>query len=206
MLPSSRHIVNRRTIGLRDCGCVGDTPFMRGFSPPPRSKGHRCLTACTGRLWRSQHVAYTRDLGRTGLSRRLYKTRFPVRSTSLLSRPDLALPEPRRATKGKRGAEAAGATHSAPLRACLASHQTFPAVRTVAHSAPVGRSGRRRSIAADRGRRQEAPARGALPGQGGEETTAFLYAASALSRCERGHNKGAEGYVFQASVGCPPVE
>jgi hypothetical protein len=41
------------------------------------------------------------------------KTRFPVRSASLLSYPDLEPPWPRRATEGKRGAEPPGATRSA---------------------------------------------------------------------------------------------
>ncbi len=42
------------------------------------------------------------------------KSSFPVRSASLLSRPDLAAPKPRRATKVMGGAEPPGATHSAP--------------------------------------------------------------------------------------------
>ena len=47
------------------------------------------------------------------------KTRFPVRSASLLSRPDLAPPEPRRATEGMGGAEPPGATRSALFRASM---------------------------------------------------------------------------------------
>ena len=48
------------------------------------------------------------------------KSRFPVRSASLLSRPDLAPSKPRRAAKGKRGAEPPGATRSARFRASMA--------------------------------------------------------------------------------------
>ena len=75
--------------------------------------------------------------------------RFPVRSASLLSRPDLAPPEPRRATEGN---GRSGATRSHAQRALArehgedGEHRTFPAVSTVAHSAPVGGSGRCRSI------------------------------------------------------------
>ena len=49
--------------------------------------------------------------------RRHRKSCFPVRSDSLLSRPDLALPKPRRATKEMGGAEPPAATRSAPCRA-----------------------------------------------------------------------------------------
>jgi hypothetical protein len=48
------------------------------------------------------------------------RSRFPVRSGSLLSRPDLAPLEPRRAAEGKRGAEPPGATRSAIFRASMA--------------------------------------------------------------------------------------
>jgi putative transposase len=46
--------------------------------------------------------------------------RFSVRSASLLSRPDLATPKPRRATQEMGGAEPPGATHRAPWRASMA--------------------------------------------------------------------------------------
>jgi len=73
---------------------------------------------------------------------------FPVRSASLLSRPDLAAPKPRRATQeiGR-----SGATRSHAQRALSrehgedGKHRTFPEVSTVAHSTPVGGSGRRGS-------------------------------------------------------------
>ena len=52
--------------------------------------------------------------------RRPHKSSFPVRSASLLSRPDLATPRPRRATKEMGGAEPPGATRSAPYRASMA--------------------------------------------------------------------------------------
>jgi hypothetical protein len=42
------------------------------------------------------------------------KSSFPVRSANLLSRPDLAAPKPRRATKEMGGAEPPAATRSAP--------------------------------------------------------------------------------------------
>ena len=48
------------------------------------------------------------------------QTGFPVRSASLLSRPDLALPKPRRAAEGMGGAEPPGATRSALFRASMA--------------------------------------------------------------------------------------
>jgi hypothetical protein len=45
---------------------------------------------------------------------------FPVRSASLLSRPDLAASNPRRATQGMGGAEPPGATRRAPWRTSMA--------------------------------------------------------------------------------------
>ncbi len=72
-----------------------------------------------------------------------HKSSFPVRSASLLSRPDLAAPKPRRATQEMGGAEPPGATRRAPWRtsmARLASTGPSPQVSTVAHSAPVGGS------------------------------------------------------------------
>ncbi len=48
------------------------------------------------------------------------RSSFPVRSASLLSRPDLGLSKPRRATKEMGGAEPPGATRSAPYRASMA--------------------------------------------------------------------------------------
>ena len=53
--------------------------------------------------------------------RQPHKSSFPVRSASLLSRPDLAAPKPRSATQEMGGAEPPGATRSAPLsRASMA--------------------------------------------------------------------------------------
>src|SRR5208283_4650476 len=49
--------------------------------------------------------------------RRPHKSCFPVRSASLLSRPDLAVPKPRSATKEMGGAEPPAATRSTPCRA-----------------------------------------------------------------------------------------
>jgi hypothetical protein len=49
--------------------------------------------------------------------RQPHKSCFPVRSASLLSRPDLAAPKPRSATQEMRGAEPPAATRSAPCRA-----------------------------------------------------------------------------------------
>ena len=65
------------------------------------------------------------------------QTGFPVRSASLLSRPDLALPKPRRAAEG---IGRSGATRSHAQRALPrehgedGEHRTFPEVSTVAHS------------------------------------------------------------------------
>ena len=75
--------------------------------------------------------------------RQPHKSSFPVRSASLLSRPDLAAPKPRRATKEMGGAEPPGATRSAPFareHGEDGEHRTFSAVSTVAHSSPVGGS------------------------------------------------------------------
>jgi hypothetical protein len=49
--------------------------------------------------------------------RQPHKSCFPVRSASLLSRPDLAAPKPRSATQEMGGAEPPAATRSAPCRA-----------------------------------------------------------------------------------------
>ena len=54
----------------------------------------------------------------SGRQRRQF--RFPVRSASPLSRPDLAAPKPRRATKEMGGAEPPGATRRAPWRTSMA--------------------------------------------------------------------------------------
>ena len=65
------------------------------------------------------------------------QTGFPVRSASLLSRPDLALPKSRRAAEG---IGRSGATRSHAQRAVArehgedGEHRTFPEVSTVAHS------------------------------------------------------------------------
>ena len=65
------------------------------------------------------------------------QTGFPVRSASLLSRPDLALPKSRRAAEG---IGRSGATRSHAQRAVAREHgedgerRTFPEVSTVAHS------------------------------------------------------------------------
>ena len=74
------------------------------------------------------------------------QTGFPVRSASLLSRPDLALPQPRRVAEGIGRSRA---TRSHAQRALSrehgedGEHRTFPEVSTVAHSCR-SRIGRRR--------------------------------------------------------------
>ena len=63
-------------------------------------------------------------------------TCFPVRSESLLSRPDLALPKPRRAAEGigRSGATRSHAQHAlAREHGEDGEHRTFPGVSTVAH-------------------------------------------------------------------------
>ena len=67
-----------------------------------------------------RHVSLSIDYAGSGAFRGVTQTGFPVRSASLLSRPDLAPPEPRRATEGMRGAEPPGATRSALFRASMA--------------------------------------------------------------------------------------
>ena len=88
-----------------------------------------------------RHVSLSIDYAGSGAFRGVTQIGFPVRSASLLSRPDLAPPEPRRATEriGR-----SGATRSHAQRALSrehgedGEHRTFPEVSTVAHSAPVG--------------------------------------------------------------------
>ena len=55
-----------------------------------------------------------------GSSQQHRRSSFPVRLARLLSRPDLAVPRARRATKEMGGAEPPGATRSAPRRASMA--------------------------------------------------------------------------------------
>jgi hypothetical protein len=98
---------------------------------------------CSRRL-----VGLSIDNAGSGAFRGVIQTGFPVRSASLLSRPDLALPEPRRVAEGIGRSRA---TRSHAQRALSrehgedGEHRTFPEVSTVAHSAPGGGSGRRGS-------------------------------------------------------------
>ena len=84
-----------------------------------------------------RHVSLSIDYAGSGAFRGVTQTGFPVRSASLLSRPDLALPKPRRAAEG---IGRSGATRSHAQRALSrehgedGEHRTFPEVSTVAHS------------------------------------------------------------------------
>ena len=96
---------------------------------------------CSRRL-----VGLSIDYAGSGAFRGVTQTGFPVRSASLLSRPDLALPEPRRVAEGIGRSRA---TRSHAQRALSrehgedGEHRTFPEVSTVAHSCR-SRIGRRR--------------------------------------------------------------
>ena len=87
---------------------------------------------CSRRL-----VGLSIDNAGSGAFRGVIQTGFPVRSASLLSRPDLALPQPRRVAEGIGRSRA---TRSHAQRALSrehgedGEHRTFPAVSTVAHS------------------------------------------------------------------------
>jgi hypothetical protein len=70
--------------------------------------------------------------------RQPHQSCFPVRSASLLSRPDLAAPKPRSATQEMGGAEPPAARPVAREHGEDGEHRTFSAVSTVAHSSPVG--------------------------------------------------------------------
>jgi hypothetical protein len=91
-----------------------------------------------------RHVSLSIDYGACGVT----QTGFPVRSASLLSRPDLALPKSRRAAEG---IGRSGATRSYAQRAVArehgedGEHRTFPEVSTVA--SPGRGSGANASIA-----------------------------------------------------------
>src|SRR5579862_3448309 len=64
-------------------------------------------------------VSLSIDYTGSAALRGVIQTGFPVRSASLLSRPDLALPEPRRATEG---IGRSGATRSHAQRAVAREH------------------------------------------------------------------------------------
>src|SRR6476659_9103677 len=89
-----------------------------------------------------RHVSLSIDYAGPGACG-VTQTGFPVRSASLLSCPDLALPKSRRAAEG---IGRSGATRSHAQRAVArehgedGEHQTFPEVSTVAHLSPVGGS------------------------------------------------------------------
>ena len=83
-----------------------------------------------------RHVSLSIDYAGPGACG-VMQTGFPVRSASLLSRPDLALPKSRRAAEGIGRSRA---TRSHAQRAVArehgedGEHRTFPEVSTVAHS------------------------------------------------------------------------
>jgi len=72
--------------------------------------------------------------------RQLHKSCFPVRAANLLSRPDLAAPRPRSATKEMGGAEPPAARPVAREHGEAGEHRTFSAVSAMARSSPVGGS------------------------------------------------------------------
>jgi hypothetical protein len=84
-----------------------------------------------------RHVSLSIDYTGSAAPHGVTQTGFPVRSTSLLSRPDLAPPKSRRAAEG---IGRSGATRSHAQRAVArehgedGEHRTFPEVSTVAHS------------------------------------------------------------------------
>jgi hypothetical protein len=102
-----------------------------------RTHGNATRNAGVGRPAIGHRVASSPSIhSATRLSgRQRQKSCFPVRSANLLSRPDLAAPKPRSATKEMGGAEPPAATRSAPCRARqgeAGEHRTFSAVSTVA--------------------------------------------------------------------------
>src|SRR6478735_12409520 len=90
-----------------------------------------------------RHISLSIDYTGSAL-RGVTQAGFPVRSASLLSRPDLALAEPRRAAEG---IGRSGATRSHAQRAVArehgeaGEHRTFSEGSTVAHSMYVGGRG-----------------------------------------------------------------
>src|ERR1700735_1079020 len=84
-----------------------------------------------------RHVSLSIDYTGSAAPHGVTQTGFPVRSTSLLSRPDLAPPKSRRAAEG---IGRSGATRSHAQRAVArehgeeGEHRTFPEVSTVAPS------------------------------------------------------------------------
>jgi hypothetical protein len=92
-------------------------------SPPAtrstRMHGNAIHNAGVGRPAIGHRLASSPSIRNATLSsgRQPHKSGFPVRSANLLSRPDLAAPKPRRATKERGGAEPPAATRSAPCRA-----------------------------------------------------------------------------------------
>ena len=83
-----------------------------------------------------RHVSLSIDYTGSAL-RGVTQASFPVRSTSLLSRPDLAMAKPRRAAEriGRSGATRSHAQRAVPREHGEdGEHRTFPEVSTVAHS------------------------------------------------------------------------
>ena len=96
---------------------------MAPCSPPAtrstRTHGNATRNAGVGRPATGHRLASSPSIrsATSSSGRQPHKSSFPVRSASLLSRPDLAAPKPRRATQEMGGAEPPGATRSAPCRA-----------------------------------------------------------------------------------------
>ena len=134
---------SRQAMGV-PASCTGTTTSIAtaaSATSPRRSVMPGRMAPCSPPATRStrMHANATRDagVGRPATGHRLasspsirsatpssgrqpHKSSFPVRSANLLSRPDLAAPKPRRATKEMGGAEPPGATRSAPCRASMA--------------------------------------------------------------------------------------
>ena len=96
---------------------------MAPCSPPAtrsiRTHGNATRNAGVGRPATGHRLASSPSIrsATSSSGRQPHKSSFPVRSASLLSRPDLAAPKPRSATQEMGGAEPPGATRSAPCRA-----------------------------------------------------------------------------------------
>ena len=111
--PSMAVVYRERVAAL--CSATINLRIRIASSRNAPERAEHCLTRM---LPSPRHFVNQRPI--RSLRWRPCKTRFPVRSAILLSRPDLALPEPRRATEGMGGAEPPGAMRSALFRASMA--------------------------------------------------------------------------------------
>jgi transposase InsO family protein len=106
-----------------------------------RMRAHATRDAGVGKPATGHRLASSPSIRSATLSsgRQPHKSKFPVRSASLLSRPDPAVPKPRCATKEMGGADPPAAK-LAREHGEAGEHRTFSAVSTAAYSSTVGGS------------------------------------------------------------------